>query len=71
MDKATPAFNKELCEMLNVNVLSLTGKNDSVFQEFDQTGKQVLWSIWKITGPLMKYLCLICSINATTLSQNN
>jgi hypothetical protein len=31
MDKATPAFNKELCEMLNVNVLSLTGKNDSVF----------------------------------------
>jgi hypothetical protein len=26
MDKATPAFNKELCEMLNVNVLSLTGK---------------------------------------------
>jgi hypothetical protein len=56
--------------MLNVNVLSLTGKNDSVFQEFDQTGKQVLWST-KDYGPLMKYLCLICSINATTLSQNN
>jgi hypothetical protein len=29
--------------MLNVNVLEFNGENDSVFQEFDQTGKQVLW----------------------------
>ena len=39
--KATPAFNKELCELLNVHVLEFDGVNDSVFQEFDQTGNQV------------------------------
>lgn len=39
--KATPAFNKELCEMLNVEVLEFDGENDSIFQAFDQTGKQV------------------------------
>jgi transglutaminase-like putative cysteine protease len=38
--KATPAFNKELCEMLNVKVLEFDGENDSIFQEFDQTGKK-------------------------------
>jgi len=36
--KATPAFNKELCELLNVKVLDFDGENDSIFQEFDQTG---------------------------------
>lgn len=39
--KATPAFNKELCELLNVHVLEFDGETDSVFQEFDQTGNQV------------------------------
>jgi len=39
--KATPAFNKELCILLNVHVLEFDGKNDSIFQEFDQTGNQV------------------------------
>jgi transglutaminase-like putative cysteine protease len=39
--KATPAFNKELCELLNVDVLDFDGETDSVFQEFDQTGNQV------------------------------
>lgn len=38
--KATPAFNKELCELLNVKVLEFDGENDSIFQEFDQTGKK-------------------------------
>jgi transglutaminase-like putative cysteine protease len=39
--KATPAFNKELCEILNVHVLEFDGETDSIFQEFDQTGNQV------------------------------
>ncbi|EIA08534.1 transglutaminase-like domain-containing protein [Flavobacterium frigoris] len=39
--KATPAFNKELCKLLNVHPLEFDGKTDSVFQEFDQTGNQV------------------------------
>jgi len=36
--KATPAFNRSLCEKLNVTPLEFDGHNDSVFQEFDQTG---------------------------------
>lgn len=39
--KATPAFNKELCELLNVDVLEFDGQTDSVFQAFNQTGNQV------------------------------
>lgn len=39
--KATPAFNKELCQLLNVHVLEFDGENHSIFQEFDQTGNQV------------------------------
>lgn len=39
--KATPAFNKELCTILNVHPLEFDGENDSIFQEFDQTGNQV------------------------------
>lgn len=39
--KATPAFNKELCELLNVKVLDFDGENDSIFQEFDETGNTV------------------------------
>ena len=36
--KATPAFNKELCEKLNVSPLEFDGKTDSFFQEYDNTG---------------------------------
>jgi len=36
--KATPAFNKELCQKLNVNVLEFDGEHDSIFQQFDQFG---------------------------------
>ncbi len=36
--KSTPAFNKELCEMLNVEPLEFDGKNDSVFQEYNKLG---------------------------------
>lgn len=39
--KATPAFNKELCELLKVKTLEFDGEQDSIFQEFDQTGEQV------------------------------
>ena len=38
--KATPAFNKELCEILNVKALDFDGENDSLFQEFDHSGNQ-------------------------------
>lgn len=34
--KATPAFNRQLCEKLGVDVLEFDGRNDSVFQEFDK-----------------------------------
>jgi transglutaminase-like putative cysteine protease len=33
--KATPAFNKSLCEKLGVNALEFNGREDSVFQEYD------------------------------------
>ncbi|MDX2000913.1 MAG: transglutaminase family protein [Chitinophagales bacterium] len=38
--KATPAFNKELCEKLGVKPLEFNGEEDSIFQENDgPTGK--------------------------------
>lgn len=43
--KATPAFNKSLCEKLNVDSLEFNGKEDSVFQEYNQQG-----------GAFMEYL---------------
>ena len=36
--KVSPAFNKELCDKLNVHVLDFDGENDSLFQEFDKSG---------------------------------
>ncbi|PCI34076.1 MAG: transglutaminase [Flavobacteriaceae bacterium] len=33
--KATPAFNKELCQKLGVHALDFDGETDAVFQEFD------------------------------------
>jgi len=39
--KATPAFNKSLCELLNVNVLKFNGEDDSVFHEFDKGNKNI------------------------------
>ncbi|MGH1486017.1 MAG: transglutaminase-like domain-containing protein [Cellvibrionaceae bacterium] len=35
--KATPAFNKELCEKLNVVPLEFNGKEHSIFQEYDRS----------------------------------
>ncbi|HMN89583.1 MAG TPA: transglutaminase family protein [Saprospiraceae bacterium] len=40
--KATPAFNKELCEKLGVAPLDFDGQHDSVFQEFDRAGGQFM-----------------------------
>lgn len=36
--KATPAFNKELCQKLNVAPLGFNGVDDSIFQENDGEG---------------------------------
>lgn len=36
--KATPAFNKSLCEKLNVAPLEFDGTEDSIFQEYDREG---------------------------------
>ena len=36
--KTTPAFNKRLCEKLNVAALEFDGTSDSIFQQFDETG---------------------------------
>lgn len=37
--KATPAFNKGLCEKLNVAPLEFDGVNDSLFQSYDASGE--------------------------------
>lgn len=37
--KATPVFNKELCERYNVEPLEFDGETDAVFQESDKDGK--------------------------------
>lgn len=36
--KATPAFNKKLCDLLGVAPLEFDGSGDSIFQEFDHAG---------------------------------
>lgn len=38
--KATPAFNKSLCDKFNLKPLDFDGVNDSLFHEFDQTGNR-------------------------------
>ena len=40
--KATPAFNKELCELNNVEPLEFDGETDSMFQEFNADGQQFM-----------------------------
>ncbi len=40
--KATPAFNKGLCEKLNVAPLDWDGETDALFQEFDRTGNKYM-----------------------------
>ena len=36
--KATPAFNRQLCEFLGVEPLGFDGTRDSIFHEFDHSG---------------------------------
>jgi transglutaminase-like putative cysteine protease len=36
--KTTPAFNRRLCEKLNVAPLEFDGTADSIFQQFDESG---------------------------------
>ena len=36
--KATPAFNRSLCERFEVNPLEFDGRNDSIFHEFNRKG---------------------------------
>jgi transglutaminase-like putative cysteine protease len=38
--KATPAFNKALCQLFNVAALEFDGLTDSVFHPFNQQGKR-------------------------------
>lgn len=40
--KATPAFNKELCEFFNVIPLEYDGEGDSIFHEFDRSNKKFM-----------------------------
>ncbi len=40
--KATPAFDKELCKKFNVRPLDFDGENDSVFQEFTESGDKYM-----------------------------
>lgn len=37
--KATPAFNRQLCELMNVAPLEFDGVHDSVFQEYTDAGQ--------------------------------
>lgn len=36
--KATPAFNKKLCDFLGVDAIEFDGTSDAIFQEFDRKG---------------------------------
>jgi transglutaminase-like putative cysteine protease len=36
--KATPAFNRQLCDVLGVEPLEFDGRSDSIFQEYDRAG---------------------------------
>jgi transglutaminase-like putative cysteine protease len=38
--KATPTFNASLCDRLGVSVLEFDGRNDSLFQQFDRSGRR-------------------------------
>jgi transglutaminase-like putative cysteine protease len=38
--KATPAFNLSLCQRFGVHPLEFDGRHDSLFHEFDQTGRK-------------------------------
>ena len=38
--KATPAFNRELCEKFGVRALEFDGREDSLFQPFDAAGRR-------------------------------
>lgn len=40
--KSTPAFNKALCEKLNVLPLEFNGKDDSIFQSYNKEGNQFM-----------------------------
>lgn len=37
--KATPAFNRQLCELMNLEPLAFDGVNDSVFQAYTEDGQ--------------------------------
>lgn len=37
--KATPAFNRQLCELMKVEPLAFDGVHDSVFQEYTESGE--------------------------------
>jgi transglutaminase-like putative cysteine protease len=38
--KATPTFNKSLCDKFGIRPLEFDGRNDSLFHEFDRGGKR-------------------------------
>ncbi|MCW9033560.1 MAG: transglutaminase family protein [Alphaproteobacteria bacterium] len=38
--KATPAFNKSMCDKFGLKPLEFDGENDSLFHEFDVTGRK-------------------------------
>lgn len=40
--KATPAFNKELCQRFNVLPLDFDGEHDSLFQQFTKSGDKYM-----------------------------
>jgi transglutaminase-like putative cysteine protease len=40
--KATPTFNRELCEFLGVKPLEFDGESDALFQQYDPQGKRFM-----------------------------
>jgi len=38
--KATPAFNKSMCDRFGIRPLDFDGQNDSIFHEFDTAGNK-------------------------------
>ena len=41
-NKCSPAFNKELCDMYNVEVLDFDGTEDSILQEYNKDNKKFM-----------------------------
>lgn len=73
--KATPAFNKSLCERLYVAPLDFDGINDSLFQAYDSSGKTQFMEYLKNYGTFdlvpLTYMFDLMKATYPTLAEKN